>query len=143
MLLADGLDLFVVALVQALEDVIENLIEHVEDFMVMVLEAHLHVAAGELAQMTMGKRLLGAEDGADLENAVQIAHKSHLLVKLGRLGEVSVISEVVGELENVSTAFGGGGDQPNTKSRFWSNKNLNFGAKKKIWGFWMLAISNF
>ena len=33
--------------------------------------------------------------------------------------------------------------KPNTKSRFWSKKNLNFEAKIKIWGFWMLAISNF
>ena len=32
---------------------------------------------------------------------------------------------------------------PNTKSRFWSKKNLIFEAKIKIWGFWMLAISNF
>ena len=32
---------------------------------------------------------------------------------------------------------------PNTKSRFWSKKNLNFEAKIKILGFWMLAISNF
>ena len=31
----------------------------------------------------------------------------------------------------------------NTKSRFWSKKNLNFEAKIKILGFSMLAISDF
>ena len=31
---------------------------------------------------------------------------------------------------------------PNTKSRFWSKKNLNFEAKMKIWGFSTLLNSN-
>ena len=35
------------------------------------------------------------------------------------------------------------GGQPNTKSRFWSKKKLNFEAKIKIWGFSMTAISYF
>ena len=33
--------------------------------------------------------------------------------------------------------------KPHTKSRFRSKKNLNFGAKIKILGFSMSAISNF
>ena len=32
---------------------------------------------------------------------------------------------------------------PNTKSRFWSKKKLNFEAKIKIWGFSTSTISNF
>jgi len=87
------------------EDVVESNVEHVQHFVVVVLEAHFHITSSELAQMTVCERLLRAKDGADLEYAVQISHKGHLLIKLRRLGEVGFVSEVIRELEHIGPTF--------------------------------------
>ena len=49
-------------------------------------------------------------------------------------------------LDGVEAAVEVGGVEvfePNTKSIFWAKKNLNFGAKTKIWGLSTTLNSNF
>ena len=70
----------------------------------MVLELHLHVEARELAEMAVRVRVLRSEDGADLENALQVGAESHLLVELRALREACVLLEIL-ELEDVGAAL--------------------------------------
>jgi len=108
-LLTNSLDLLLVTLVQALEDVVEGLVQHVQHFVVMVLEAHLHIEADELGQMTMSEGLLRTEHRADFEDAVHVAHQRHLLVELRGLGKEGTAAEIV-ELEDVSATLRSSGN---------------------------------
>jgi hypothetical protein len=57
--------------------------DHVEHLGVMLVEAHLHVEADELAHVPVGEGVLRAEDGSHLEDALEVGHESHLLIELG------------------------------------------------------------
>src|SRR5579884_2898502 len=75
----------------------------------MVLdEAHLQIQADIFIEMTSCIVSFGAKDGANLEDALEDAHHD-LLVELGALSQVSRTTKVV-QLEDVSTAFGSGGN---------------------------------
>mmetsp|Transcript_8208 Transcript_8208/g.23372 ORF Transcript_8208/g.23372 Transcript_8208/m.23372 type:complete len:312 (-) Transcript_8208:98-1033(-) len=107
---AHGLDLVAVALVQPVEDVAEQVREHLEHLVVVLLEGHLHVQPRELAEVAVRVAVLGAEDGPDLHDALEAgARRAHLLVELRRLREAGVVLEVL-ELEHVRAALGGAAD---------------------------------
>uniref|UniRef100_A0A7S3CR00 Uncharacterized protein n=1 Tax=Strombidium rassoulzadegani TaxID=1082188 RepID=A0A7S3CR00_9SPIT len=108
-LLLDDVQLLLVPGLQALEDVDEQVGEHVEHLEVVLLDRHLHIEARELAQMPVRVGVLGPEHGSDLEDAVEVGAESHLLVELGALGEAGLLAEVL-ELENVGPALGGPSD---------------------------------
>ena len=65
---------------------------------------HLHVNAGEFGGVTRGKGGLGAEHGADLEDALYACRDGHLLVELRALGQVGGAVEVA-DLEYFGTGF--------------------------------------
>lgn len=92
---------------QSFEHLRECVADGVEHFMVVILECHLQVESDELRQMSMSVGVLGAEDGADGENAVEVGSDRHLLVQLWRLCEVRRLLEVA-DGENVRAAFAGG-----------------------------------
>ena len=77
---------------------------------VVLHEGHLHVEPHELGHVAVGERVLGAEDGAHLEDALEVAHQSHLLVQLRRLREVREAVKVL-DLEDVGATLGGGCDE--------------------------------
>ena len=71
-LLRDNLELVRETLVETVEHVSEEVIEHVEHLEEVFLDGHLHVEAGELAQVAMGVGILGAKHRANLEHALEI-----------------------------------------------------------------------
>ena len=71
---------------------------------VVLLERHLEVEAGELRHVAVRVRVLRAEDGAHLEDAVEVRHQRHLLVELRRLRHVGVAAKVL-DLEDVGAAL--------------------------------------
>ena len=87
-----------------LDHVDHKFTDEVKHFKVMILELHLHIETSELAQMTVSVRVLGAENGTDLEDSLQIGTKRHLLVKLRTLSKASILFKVF-QLEDVGTAF--------------------------------------
>ena len=110
-LLTNALDLRGALLVDTFENVHEEPPKDVKDFVVMLVEAHLHVHSGKLAEMTRSVVLLGAEDGADLEAAFEAgARGDHLLVELRRLREADLLPKVV-EAEHLRTTLRGAADE--------------------------------
>mmetsp|Transcript_36331 Transcript_36331/g.90428 ORF Transcript_36331/g.90428 Transcript_36331/m.90428 type:complete len:412 (-) Transcript_36331:901-2136(-) len=101
---ADGFNLCLAALVQALEDVEEHSLDDVEHLVVVVVEGHLQVEAGELRHVAVRERLLRSEDRPDLKHAAEVRHERHLLVELRRLREEGVAVEIF-EPEDVGAAF--------------------------------------
>ncbi len=76
---------------------------------VVVDKAQLDVEADVFAEVADGVVGLGAEDGADFEDAFEDADHD-LFVELGALGQVGRAAEVV-DGEDVGAALGGGGDE--------------------------------
>ena len=62
-LLRDNLELVRETLVETVEHVSEEVIEHVEHLEEVQLDGHLHVEAGELAQVAMGVGILRGNTG--------------------------------------------------------------------------------
>mmetsp|Transcript_9520 Transcript_9520/g.23833 ORF Transcript_9520/g.23833 Transcript_9520/m.23833 type:complete len:418 (+) Transcript_9520:25-1278(+) len=84
----DGCDLHRVALLQTIENEQQHAFQHVQGFMVVLVNGHLQVKPSELCQMAMGERLLGTEHRPNLENTLHVRADGHLLEELGRLREV-------------------------------------------------------
>jgi hypothetical protein len=76
----------------------------------VVLDLHLEVEAGELAQVPARVRLLLPEDGPDLEDARHVGADGCLLVELRRLREARGLLEVLGG-EDGGAALGLAADQ--------------------------------
>ena len=76
----------------------------------MFLDGHLHVEAGELAQVAMGVGILGAKHRANLEHALEIRLDRHLLVQLRRLRETRGLAHVI-QLEHGRAALGRAADE--------------------------------
>mmetsp|Transcript_106783 Transcript_106783/g.300585 ORF Transcript_106783/g.300585 Transcript_106783/m.300585 type:complete len:749 (-) Transcript_106783:198-2444(-) len=90
---------------EAGEDVVEEAVHHIQHLVVVLLENHLEIEAGELSHVTVGEGPLGAEDGPNLKDTRHVRHQCHLLVQLRRLSEVGAAFEVV-HAENVGTTLG-------------------------------------
>ena len=71
-----------------LEDLCEHVADGVDDFVVVVLEGHLHVESDELCQVAVGVGVLGPEDPAHREHLPEVGGDGHLLVELRGLGQV-------------------------------------------------------
>jgi len=54
----------------------------------------VRAALAELGEVAVGVGLLGAEDGTDLEDAVEVPHEGHLLVQLRGLRQERVLAEI-------------------------------------------------
>ena len=67
--------------------------------MIVAVYRHLEVEAGELGEMSVRVRVLGAEDGTDLEDAFHVCGDAHLLRELRALCEIRRAAEIV-DLEN-------------------------------------------
>mmetsp|Transcript_5902 Transcript_5902/g.24712 ORF Transcript_5902/g.24712 Transcript_5902/m.24712 type:complete len:316 (+) Transcript_5902:337-1284(+) len=94
--LRDDLELVLEVGLDRREDVREEPREHVEDLVVVLVDGHLHVEPGELAEMAPRVGVFGAEDGADLVDALEVrARGEHLLVQLRRLRETGRLAEVL------------------------------------------------
>ena len=63
----------------ALEVEQEHLVDHVHDFVVVVLDSHLEIETGELGQVPVGVGVLGPEGGADFVHLLHIGGSGHLL----------------------------------------------------------------
>ena len=115
----DSGELLSEARIESVEDVDEHVGDEVERLVVVLLDGHLHVQPGELAQVAVRVAVLRAEHGADLEHALEVrARRAHLLVQLRRLCQTRLLTEVVQpashpiaspSLEHVGTALGGAG----------------------------------
>lgn len=102
---ADGLKLNLVLLVEAVKNVEEHVGEHVENLMVVLLEAHLNVEAVELTKVACGVTVLCAEDRANFEDTLEAtASCKDLLVKLRGLCKTAVVAEVLG-LKNLTATL--------------------------------------
>mmetsp|Transcript_4 Transcript_4/g.11 ORF Transcript_4/g.11 Transcript_4/m.11 type:complete len:469 (-) Transcript_4:259-1665(-) len=102
-LLVDGLQLLLLVL-QAVEHVHEELIDHVQELEVVLLDRHLEVHADELAQVAVGEGLFRAKDGADLKDSPEIRADGHLLAELRGLRQAGVAPHVL-ELEDGGPAL--------------------------------------
>ena len=96
--------------VKTIEDSHEHVLNDVQHLVVVLLDLHLHIEAGEFSQVARRVRVLSAEDRSDLKHTVHICDNSHLFVQLRRLGEVGRAIEV-SDGEDVSTTLTLGGDQ--------------------------------
>lgn len=94
--------------VDRLEDSFKEVVDDGDDLVVVVLDGHFHVEARVFRQVAVRVGVLGAEDGADLEDAAKVGRDGHLLGQLGALGEKGVAAKVV-DLEDGGAALGGGG----------------------------------
>ena len=72
--------------------------------MIVRLDGHLEIQARELRQMPVRVRVLSAEDGADLEDALHVRRDAHLLRQLRALRQESRSSEIV-DLEHRCAAL--------------------------------------
>merc|ERR1719387_1387995 len=102
-LLVGGLQLLLLVL-QAVEHVHEELIDHVQELEVVLLDRHLEVHADELAQVAVGEGLFRAKDGADLKDSPEIRADGHLLAELRGLRQAGVALHVL-ELEDGGPAL--------------------------------------
>lgn len=108
-LLSHGGNIVAVSLLQLGEDENEELGQHVNDLVVVLLEGHLQIETGELGHVSVGVGVLRSEDGGNLEHSLKVAGHEHLLVQLGGLGQEGVALEVV-ELEDVGSSLRGSGN---------------------------------
>ena len=83
----------------------ERCVRDAQHFVVVLVNAHLEVEAGELAQMAARVGVLGAKNWTHLEHALEIGRDRHLLVQLRRLREARRAPEVIGA-EDLGPAFG-------------------------------------
>ena len=83
----------------------ERCVRDAQHFVVVLVNAHLEVEAGELAQMAARVGILGAKNRTHLEHALEISRDRHLLVQLRRLREARRAPEVIGA-EDLGPAFG-------------------------------------
>ena len=104
-LLADHGKLARVPALETREDVRERCVRDAQHFVVVLVNAHLEVEAGELAQMAARVGVLGAKNWTHLEHALEIGRDRHLLVQLRRLREARRAPEVIGA-EDLGPAFG-------------------------------------
>lgn len=103
-LLVDGLQLLGEALLEVVEEVREQLAEELQYFEVVLLDGHLQIETDELAHVSVGERVFSPEDGADLEDPLEVTHNTHLLVELRRLRQAGRLAEVL-EVEYVRASF--------------------------------------
>lgn len=89
-LAVNNLEIGGVLLFQALEDVDKQLVKHIENLVVVLLESHLQIESHKLGHVAVSERVLGTENTADLVNALEISANNHLLVELRRLGQVGI-----------------------------------------------------
>ena len=89
---------------QGFEHELEAFVEHLEHFVIVRLDGHLEIQARELRQMPVRVRVLSAEDGADLEDALHVRRDAHLLCELRALREARGPAEVV-DLEHGCPGF--------------------------------------
>ena len=96
-------------LVDSPEYMQEQLIKSVHDFMIVVVDLHFQVQTGVLGEMSMGVRVLRAEDGSNFVHPSHIACDAHLfsqLRTLGKNGERLGRCETSGESSNLSEISG-------------------------------------
>lgn len=103
-LLTDGGELGGESGLESVEDEGEELSHEIEELEVVLVDGHFNIQSGELTHVSVSEGLLGSEDGADLEDSVEVGHDTHLLVELRRLGEASLLVEVL-ELEDVGSSL--------------------------------------
>jgi hypothetical protein len=76
----------------------------------VLVEHHLDIEASELAQVTVGVRVLGTENRADFEHTMHITTEDHLLIELRALCKACLLSEVV-KSKDFCTTFGGSSNE--------------------------------
>lgn len=86
------------------EHVVEQVLSHVQDFVVVLVDTHFQIQADEFGQVAVSVGVLSAEDGSDFEDTLQVTHQGHFLVELGTLSEVARATHVV-QLEDRGTTF--------------------------------------
>lgn len=68
---SDELGFLAVAGVELLEDEEHEIFQDAHDFVVVFLELHFQIEAGELGQVTRGVGVLSTEDGADFHDLLE------------------------------------------------------------------------
>mmetsp|Transcript_43550 Transcript_43550/g.132546 ORF Transcript_43550/g.132546 Transcript_43550/m.132546 type:complete len:253 (-) Transcript_43550:1064-1822(-) len=110
MLLPDSLQFVRATFVDTVEDGDEQIGEHVEYLVVMLVDGHLQIEPGEFAQVSTGVGILGPKDRSAFVHALESrARGGHLLVKLRTHGEARGLAEVI-EGEDVGSALGRSAD---------------------------------
>lgn len=104
-LLLDDVELILVSRLDSVEEEDKHVGERIKNLKVMLLDVHLHIETGELAEMTVGVGIFGSEDGTNFKDSFEVTTEGHLLVKLWALGHASVLSEVL-KVEHVGTTLG-------------------------------------
>lgn len=99
-------DRLAVLVLDLLEDVGEPLLFDAHDVVVGFHPRDLHVHRGELSVVADRVGVVGSKDRTDFEDPPPAGRHGHLLVELGRLGEVGLLSEVR-DTEEFSAGLGG------------------------------------
>lgn len=86
-LFSDNIKFLRVPRLKALEDVDEQVAQHIENLEVMVLDHHFHIQSCEFAQVSISVGVLGSEYWAYLEASLHVSAENHLLVQLRALGK--------------------------------------------------------
>ena len=84
---------------------IDDLLDHGHDLLLVLDPAHLTIEGDELGHVTVGIGVLRTECGSDLEYPVQSGGHEDLLVELRGLCQVCVLLEVL-DLEELRSALG-------------------------------------
>ena len=106
--ITEDLQLFGPPLLQTPEDVVDDLLDHRHDVVLVLDPGHLPVEGDELRHVAVGVGLLGPEGGTDLVHPVESGGHQDLLVQLGGLGEVGGPVEVL-DPEQLGPSLGAGG----------------------------------
>ena len=110
-LLRDQHQLVLELIFDSIEYVRKQTAHDIESFVIVLLDCHFEIQAGELTQMSMRVGVFSSEYRADLKDSLEAsAGSSHLLVELRRLGQTGVLVKVL-QLEHVRPSFRGSPDQ--------------------------------
>mmetsp|Transcript_16109 Transcript_16109/g.40392 ORF Transcript_16109/g.40392 Transcript_16109/m.40392 type:complete len:599 (+) Transcript_16109:180-1976(+) len=105
-LLPDDLQLLAKALVEAVEHVHKESVQHVQHLKVVLLDLHLHVQPRELTQVAVSVGILRPEDGTNLKDPAKVGRDGHLLVQLRALRQAARLPHVL-QLEHRRAALAG------------------------------------
>lgn len=95
---------------EPIKDEVEHFSHEVKKFIIVLLNSHFEIQPDELAHMPVSKGVLSSEDWGNLVDSVEVRHDAHLFVQLGRLGEASLLTEVL-QSEDVCAALRSSTDQ--------------------------------
>ena len=103
-MLIDGFELSFVSFGQLFKHVREKFAKEIKQFKIVLFDSHFDIQSNKFTHVSVSKGIFSPENRTNLENFLEVTHNTHLLVKLWRLGETCLLTEIW-ETEDVSTTF--------------------------------------